>query len=131
MVLLQIVYLFFKLLLYKKNKSNQSLITFCRLLETNLYIKFVTNTTKESKRILQERLSKLGFPIQKNDIVSSLAAARNLIEAGKLKPMLILAPEALEDFENVVCPEGQSPNAVVIGLAPTEFYYDRLNEAFR
>lgn len=45
--------------------------------------------------------------------------------------MLLLSPEALEDFEGLSCPPNEKPNAVVIGLAPTEFHYDRLNEAFR
>lgn len=60
-----------------------------------------------------------------------MGAARNLIIDRRLKPLLLLAPEALEDFEGLQCPIGEEPNAVVIGLAPTEFHYDRLNEAFR
>lgn len=69
--------------------------------------------------------------MNKNDIVSSLGAARALLEQRKLKPMLMLSPEALEDFEGIACSSNEKPNAVVIGLAPTEFHYDRLNEAFR
>lgn len=43
----------------------------------------------------------------------------------------MLSPEALEDFEGLACPQNETPNAVVVGLAPTEFHYDKLNEAFR
>ncbi|GJQ76409.1 hypothetical protein Trydic_g2125 [Trypoxylus dichotomus] len=100
------------------------------LRKTNVIIKFVTNTTKECKRFLHERLTKLGFQIQKDEIYSSLAAARTLIVEKKLKPMLLLSPEAMEDFEDLVC-KNDKPNAVVIGLAPSEFHYERLNEAFR
>ncbi|KAL1517629.1 hypothetical protein ABEB36_001368 [Hypothenemus hampei] len=102
-----------------------------RLISKNVKIKFVTNTTKESKRVLHNRLTNLGFCIDKNNILSSLGACRNLIERNRLKPMLIVAPEALEDFEGLACPESEIPNAVVIGLAPTEFHYNRLNQAFR
>ncbi|CAH1113301.1 unnamed protein product [Psylliodes chrysocephalus] len=101
-----------------------------RLVQKNLYIRYVTNTTKESKRVLHERLVNLGFEINKDDIVSSLGAARILIEQRKLNPMLMLSPEALEDFESVGSPT-ETLNAVLVGLAPTEFHYDRLNEAFR
>lgn len=94
-------------------------------------VKFVTNTTKESSRFLHNRLLSLGIELDKSEIHSSLGAARNLIIDRKLKPLLLLAPEALEDFEGLQCPAGEDPNAVVIGLAPTEFHYDRLNEAFR
>lgn len=100
-------------------------------MNTNLRIKFVTNTTKESKRILHERLTNLGFKVNKNDIISSLGAAKILLVKRKLKPMLMLSPEAKEDFADIECPVGARPDAVVIGLAPTEFYYEKLTEAFR
>lgn len=45
--------------------------------------------------------------------------------------MLLLSPEALEDFDGLSCEDNEKPNAVVVGLAPTEFFYERLNEAFR
>ncbi|KAJ8957563.1 hypothetical protein NQ318_020603 [Aromia moschata] len=102
-----------------------------RLLTKKLHIKFVTNTTKESQRVLYERLIGLGFQVNKADIISSLGATRILLEKRNLKPMLMLSPEALEDFEGLACPLNDTPNAVVIGLAPTEFHYNRLNEAFR
>jgi len=102
-----------------------------RLKNQSLRVKFVTNTTKESKRILHDRLQSLGFGVDINDILSSLGACRNFIEQYKLKPMLMVAPDALEDFKGLECPQNETPNAVVIGLAPTEFHYNRLNEAFR
>ncbi|KAI4467543.1 4-nitrophenylphosphatase-related [Holotrichia oblita] len=93
-------------------------------------IKFVTNTTKECKRFLHERLTKLGFQLERDEIHSSLGAARSLIIERKLKPLFLLSPEAMEDFEDLVCKDDK-PNAVVIGLAPSEFHYEKLNEAFR
>ncbi|XP_066254752.1 haloacid dehalogenase-like hydrolase domain-containing protein 2 [Euwallacea similis] len=102
-----------------------------RLQQQDLTVKYVTNTTKESKRILHERLTNLGFEVNKNDIISSLGACRNLITNRNLKPLLMVAPEAMEDFQDLSCPSEETPDAVVIGLAPTEFHYNRLNEAFR
>lgn len=99
--------------------------------ETNIAIKFVTNTTKESRRCLHNRLSELGFNIKPEEIYSSLGAAQNLIIKRKLKPFLMLAPEAMEDFVELQCKENETPNAVIVGLAPTEFHYDKLNQAFR
>lgn len=102
-----------------------------KLRTTKLLIKFVTNTTKESRRFLHNRLTQLGFALEPEEIHSSLGAAQCLIVNRKLKPMLLLAPEAMEDFEDLACKEAEKANAVVIGLAPTEFHYDRLNQAFR
>lgn len=102
-----------------------------KLRQTDVSIKFVTNTTKESKNFLYNRLTSLGFTIDKSEIFSSLSAARSLIVDRQLKPLLLLSPEALEDFEGLSCEECDKPNAVVIGLAPNEFHYNKLNEAFR
>lgn len=91
-------------------------------------IKFVTNTTKESKSHLFSLLQSVGLDIEKNEIFSSLSAARHLIDKHQLRPMLFLEEEALEDFQDV---DTTNPNAVVIGLAPTKFNYEYLNEAFK
>ena len=61
-------------------------------------MKFVTNTTKECKRNLLERLRKLNFDIQEQEIFTSLTAARNLLEQRKVRPLLLVEDSALEDF---------------------------------
>ncbi|XP_076618459.1 haloacid dehalogenase-like hydrolase domain-containing protein 2 [Colletes latitarsis] len=101
-----------------------------RLRNANIPLKFVTNTTKESKNVLHNRLTKLGFEIKKEEIFSSLAAAKRLIASRKLNPMLLIEPAANEDFEGLV-KSNEKANAVVVGLAPNKFHYDVLNEAFR
>lgn len=93
-------------------------------------IKFVTNTTKESKNILHNRLTKLGFDIKKEEIFSSLAAARNVVKNQKLNPMLLIDDAAVEDFEDII-DQNKSHDAVLVGLAPDKFNYKHLNEAFR
>ncbi|KAK7791161.1 hypothetical protein R5R35_013328 [Gryllus longicercus] len=101
-----------------------------RLRSTNLNIKFVTNTTKESRQVLYDRLLKLGFEINKDEIWSSLWAARDLLANRKLSPYLMVSDDALEDFADIV--DASKPfDSVVIGLAPSKFDYTHLNEAFR
>ena len=101
-----------------------------RLRKSSASIKFVTNTTKESKRILHDRLTKLGFDIKKDEIFSSLAAAREVVKNRKLNPLFLIDNAAMEDFEDLV-DSNSSPNAVLVGLAPDKFEYSHLNEAFR
>lgn len=100
-----------------------------KLRAANIRIKFVTNTTKESKRLLHENLTNLGFIIEKEEIFTSLTAANELIVKKNYNPLYLVANEALEDLPK------QKPadkvDAVVIGLAPNEFHYEKLNEAFR
>ncbi|XP_033224560.1 haloacid dehalogenase-like hydrolase domain-containing protein 2 [Belonocnema kinseyi] len=100
-----------------------------RLRNAKTTIKFVTNTTKESKNTLYERLINLGFDIKKEEIFSSLAAARQTIINRKLNPLLLIDSAAMEDFQDLV--NSGKQDAVVIGLAPEKFNYEELNSAFR
>ncbi|XP_034048113.1 haloacid dehalogenase-like hydrolase domain-containing protein 2 [Thalassophryne amazonica] len=99
-----------------------------RLRQTSVAVKFVTNTTKESKKILLERLHRLNFAVQEKEIFTSLSAARSLLEQKRHRPLLLVDDSALEDFTGI---DTSEPNAVVIGLAPEHFNYRTLNEAFR
>ncbi|XP_072353554.1 haloacid dehalogenase-like hydrolase domain-containing protein 2 [Scyliorhinus torazame] len=91
-------------------------------------VKFVTNTTKECKQTLFERLQKLDFDIQEDEIFTSLTAARNLVEQMQVRPLLLVDDSALKDFEGI---NRSDPNAVVVGLAPQHFNYNTMNKAFR
>uniref|UniRef100_A0A0B7BQ79 Haloacid dehalogenase-like hydrolase domain-containing protein 2 n=2 Tax=Arion vulgaris TaxID=1028688 RepID=A0A0B7BQ79_9EUPU len=93
-----------------------------------IHIKFVTNTTKESKHFLMTRLHNIGFDINSEEVFSSLSAARKLLEDRKLRPFYIIDKNALEDFEGI---SQEDSNAVVIGLAPEEFNYENMNTAMR
>lgn len=73
-----------------------------RLRSAPVTIRFVTNTTKECKRDLLERLTKLGFDIAENEIFTSLTAARNLLEQKQVRPLLLVDNKALPDFTGEV-----------------------------
>ena len=55
---------------------------------------------QESQNFLYNRLSTLGFDISKDQVYSSLGAARDLIRQRNLRPMLMLEPEALEVWQS-------------------------------
>uniref|UniRef100_H3CGI5 Haloacid dehalogenase-like hydrolase domain-containing protein 2 n=1 Tax=Tetraodon nigroviridis TaxID=99883 RepID=H3CGI5_TETNG len=99
-----------------------------RLRQASVAVKFVTNTTKECKRDLLERLQRLHFDVQETEIFTSLSAARSLLEQKGHRPLLLVEESALEDFRGI---DTSEPNAVVVGLAPDHFDYQTLNQAFR
>ncbi|KAG0419737.1 hypothetical protein HPB47_003909 [Ixodes persulcatus] len=99
-----------------------------RLRDAGLKIRFVTNTTKESRKCLHKRLACLGFNIDENEMFSSLTAARSYVETRKLRPYLMVAEASMEEFAGL---DTSDPNAVVIGLAPDKFDFGPMNEAFR
>lgn len=72
---------------------------FSRLRGTSVMVRFVTNTTKESKQDLLERLKKLEFDISEDEIFTSLTAARNLVEQKEVRPLLLVDDRALPDFK--------------------------------
>ncbi|CAF92835.1 unnamed protein product [Tetraodon nigroviridis] len=69
-----------------------------RLRQASVAVKFVTNTTKECKRDLLERLQRLHFDVQETEIFTSLSAARSLLEQKGHRPLLLVEESALEDF---------------------------------
>lgn len=99
-----------------------------RLVHAGLNVKFVTNTTKESKKCLVVRLTNIGFSAQPSQVFTSLTAARQLVEKLGVRPFLMLDQRALEDFEGL---DQSNPDAVLIGLAPDNFNYETMNKAFR
>ena len=120
----------YSLLTHKNTLSGSRFRVKCRLRETELEIRFVTNTTQESKSDLVSRLTGMGFDISQRQIFTSLTAARAVIEREGLTPYLMLEDSAMEDFAGVNC-KSETPNAVVVGLAPSKFDYKHLNTAFR
>ena len=108
-----------------------TLVLLChRLREAGYNVRFITNTTKESKSSLMSRLTAMGFKVSPSQIFTCLTAARILIEKEKLIPYLMLEDSALEDFAGIEC-NSKEPSAVVVGVAPSMFDYQHLNKAFR
>lgn len=99
-----------------------------RLRASDVKIKFVTNTTKESKRVLHERLIRIGFQIKVDEIFTSLTAARQLLDKRNLQPYMLIADAAKEEFSHV---NVENENSVLVGLAPEKFNYEHMTTAFR
>ena len=50
-------------------------------------------------RALHERVHALDFDISQDEMFTSLTAARRVVEAKGVRPLLLLEPNAKEDFE--------------------------------
>lgn len=99
-------------------------------------LRFVTNTTKESKDTLLARLTRIGFTsIKKNDMFTSLSAAVEYVRSNRLQPFYLLTDDAKKDFidgDHDHCDTAKGmENSVVVGLAPEQFNYENMNHAFR
>eukprot|EP00887_Chlorella_sp_A99_P000013 scaffold16.g13.t1 len=89
-------------------------------LRQHVQVRFCSNTTAKSRRALLALLQRMEFDVLEEEVFTSLSAARRLIDERQLRPLLLLHPDAMADFEGV--PEGD-PNSVVVGLAKEAFTY--------
>ncbi|KAJ1816075.1 hypothetical protein LPJ75_002148 [Coemansia sp. RSA 2598] len=100
-----------------------------RLRGAGVKIRFVTNSTKTSDERLYSKLTGLGFELDRNEIFTSLGAAKTLVRQRGYRPLLLLEDEALEQFADI--DQSEPHTAVVVGLAPSKFDYQHMNRAFQ
>jgi len=91
-------------------------------------IQFVTNTSKENLSSLAKKVKGAGLEVEEEAIFTSLTAAKDLVLKKQLRPLLLLEPSAADQFSDV---DVSDPNCVLVGLAPSQFHYERMNEAFQ
>ncbi|KAG8752832.1 hypothetical protein FRC12_011777 [Ceratobasidium sp. 428] len=103
-----------------------------RLRQARIPVRFCSNTSKESTSSLVKSLHKMGFDVRDGEVFTSLGAAREVVRKQKLNPFFLISASARTEFADY--PEAHNVydhDAVVIGLAPEELSYERLNIAFR
>ena len=99
-----------------------------RLREAGVRIKFVTNESARTRLSLHAKLTRLGFSIDIEDILTPAMAMMIQIKEKNLRPHLLVHPAVLGDFE---CADTKDPNCVIIGDCAQHFTFDKLNEAFQ
>jgi HAD superfamily hydrolase (TIGR01458 family) len=93
-----------------------------------LPFRFVTNTSRQPKRVLLDHLRRLGFDVSGEEVFTATEALVAHLVRERLRPFLLVHPNLDEEFEAL---DQERPNAVVVGDAADRFTYQRLNAAFR
>jgi HAD superfamily hydrolase (TIGR01458 family) len=96
--------------------------------QAGLLLRFVTNTTRATKRTLLERLARLGLDIADSELFTPAQAARDWLAQHDCSPSLLVHPALAKEFADI--PE-RAYRAVVVGDAGEAFSYANLNAAFR
>jgi HAD superfamily hydrolase (TIGR01458 family) len=99
-----------------------------RLRSAGLPLRFITNTTRRSRRQVIQDLGRMGLEVSADELVTPALLARAYLEKHGLSPFLVVHPELEEDFAGLA---GGGAEAVVVGDAGQSFTYDRLNRAYR
>ncbi len=95
-----------------------------------LPVRFVTNTTRRSRRLLAERLAGYGIPARPEDVTTSVMGGVALLrERGIRRVAAFVADATLEDLKDfdLASPD---PQAVMVGDLGDEWDFARLNRAF-
>lgn len=98
-----------------------------RLRQAGFPFRLITNTSRSPKRAIVEKMTRLGFEVSADDVVTTASVACAAMKADGASPYLLVHPDLLEDLPD----ETASPDAVLLGDAAQHFTYDRLNTAFR
>lgn len=99
-----------------------------RLGAAGLGIRYLTNTTRSPRRLMLEKLRRLGVPGGAEALFMPATAARRYLEERGLTPRLLVHPALEEDFAGLK--EGRA-EALVVGDAGEGFTYEAMNAAFR
>lgn len=94
---------------------------------------FVTNTTSRGRKVLAEKLVRMGIDATENEILTPCVAAMQHLKTGG-KTALFVAPKARAEFEGLtLVPDNAEKGArwVVVGDLGERWDYPTLNRAFR
>jgi len=99
--------------------------------EADLPLRFITNTSRMSRRAVLEGLNDLGVPARLDELYTTGVAAASWLKSRNIERVSLLVPEStLEDFADFVIDDGQ-PQAVVVGDLGAAWTFEHLNRAFR
>lgn len=115
--------------LYEGDKAIDGAVEAVALLRAiNLPVRFLTNSTRQPKRMILRKLKMMGFAIDASEVLTPAEAACDWMQKERFSPHLLIHPDLEEDFAQL--PKSERL-AVVVGDAGQYFTYDRLNAAFR
>jgi HAD superfamily hydrolase (TIGR01458 family) len=99
-----------------------------KLSETKLPVRYITNTTRSPRQSIIERLDRMGFNIETDDVFTAPIVAKHYLSSHNLNPYLLIHPNLEVEFAEF---KVNKPNSVLVGDAAEGFSYEHMNNAFR
>jgi HAD superfamily hydrolase (TIGR01458 family) len=99
-----------------------------RLQEAGLILRFVTNTSRKTRKTLHDDLIGMGFSMPLEHIFTGALAVRRYLERHRLRPHLLVHRNLVAEFDGL---DQENPDAVVVGYAEDGFTFHKMNQAFR
>lgn len=99
-----------------------------RVQYSGLEVRFITNTSQQTRANLLQRLCDFNFVIQESQLFTAVDAARQWLQQRQLRPFCLVHESIKSEFEDF---DQRDPNAVLIADAAEGFSYRNLNHAFQ
>ncbi len=99
-----------------------------RIQASSLQLRFVTNTSRLTRKTLLQGLNTLGFDIHSDQLFTAPSAAKSWIIQHHKRPYCLIHKNIKHEFSDI---DQTNPNAVIIGDAADGFNYHNLNRAFQ
>ncbi len=99
-----------------------------RLQRERVPFRFVTNTSRKTRRMLHGDLENFGMDVPLEHLFTAPLVVRRYLEQERLRPFFIINPNLAPEFADLI---REDPDAVVVGFAQHAFTYAAMNRAFR
>ena len=117
--------------MYEDDKLIDGAVDTLNLLLKDFKIKYLTNTSTRSRKLIFKQLLQFKLPLSESDIFSPSTAASIFLKKRSISKIFLLAnPQLSEDFKEFKIDKNGSL-AIVIGDLHKKFNWESLNEAFQ
>lgn len=118
--------------IYEGNKLIEgSIETINKLLANGFKIKYLTNTTTTSRRLIFKKLLQFKLPLNESDIFSPAIATNIFLKKKNISRISLFTNQFLqEDFTDFVI-DDIKPEAIILGDLFKEFSWEKLNKVFQ
>ncbi len=118
--------------LYFKNEPYPGAIEVVNYLRrANYQLRFLTNTTAKTPKMLHEQMQEMGFDVARNEIFNATYACLLYLRSQPQISCHFMVDAAVKAFFSEIPMDAASPDFVVVGDYGTQFDYASLNHAFR
>ncbi|WP_457593887.1 TIGR01458 family HAD-type hydrolase [Hydrogenimonas sp.] len=114
--------------LYEGERPVPGAVAAVEALSARYPIRFITNTTRKSRDAVLQKLTGMGFAVERDSVYTALDAAANFLDKKGARGYFLVYEPVEKLFGAYM---GGKPDYVVVADAYTDFTYEKLNRGFR
>ena len=116
--------------IYSGDKIIEGAINTLEKLNRKFKIKYLTNTTTTSRKLIYQKLRNFKLPLIETDIFSPSIAVTYYLKNNNISNIYLLANSNIKSDFNQFTFDDQNPQAIILGDIYKDFNWDNLNKTF-